>query len=106
MANLKKFSHTFTADGNQTLSYNSRNDRFDGELIVHGSGNFGGGTFKIQFRSIDGEWKDVAKSELTENFDKIVTLPIDNEISFDLSGSTSPNLYLQVSVRGSGSITS
>lgn len=85
------FTQTITADG-QSASFIA-----EGPFTVHLSGTFGSGTAKLQIRKPGGvDYEDVATSDKTEADDFEVLYNGTNTFRFDVSGSTSPSLYILV----------
>jgi hypothetical protein len=69
-----------------------------GELHVHASGTFGGGTVKIQFQADNGLWYDIAGAAWTTAADELIDLG--NQQSYTvravLTGATTPSLFLNI----------
>ena len=88
---------TLTADGNTGAHY----IKSDTGEVIHGSGDFGGGSFAIQryFQEtqtwvgiLDGDGVAVS---FTAPFDAIIELPRGTDIRGVLTGSTGPALFWQ-----------
>ncbi len=83
---------TLSADGNST-----EHDVI-GPAYVSVSGNFGGGTAKIQRKGSDGTFRDLAGASYTAAADKLVDFPprSQNTIRVNLNGSTTPALVVEI----------
>lgn len=85
------FTETITADG-QSASFIA-----EGPFSVHLSGVFGGGTARLQIRKPGGaDYEDVVSADKTAADDFEVLYNGTNTFRFDVSGSTSPSLYILV----------
>ena len=81
---------TLSADGKTT----ARN--YVGPVRVHLSGDFGGGTFKMEAEDPSGALVDVSGTSRTAADDFLIDFPpgAQNKINGDLSGSTTPSLVV------------
>ena len=85
--------YTFTADGNSP-EYRVHG----GELHVHASGTFGGGTVKIQFMADNGVYKDVAGAAWTTAADELIDFGTNQSYTVRavLTGATGPSLFINL----------
>ena len=86
---------TLAADGD-TVIY-----QVEGLTRVQCEGDFGSGTITWQTLGDDGSYHAVANGAFTADADKVFSFPDDVKVRIKgvLSGSTSPDLYYQVSAR-------
>ena len=82
----------FTGDGS------SDEVRVRGRTHIHGSGDFGGGTLKIEYKDPTNTWRDIFDADWTSAFDDVFdfTGHIDTPIRATLTGATNPNLHVDI----------
>jgi len=83
------FTYNFAADGDVSFSV-------EGSFRVNVSGNFGGGTIKLQERMSAGVFEDVADTGKTAAADYIVDNFGSNSYIANLNGATSPDMNITV----------
>ena len=70
-----------------------------GACHFHVSGDFGGGTCKLQIKdTLDGTFRDIANASHTVAADQLVEFPQRalSVVKANLAGSTSPDLYVMI----------
>ena len=80
-----------------TLSANGTTEEFQaqGDIMLHGSGTFGGGTVTIE-QKLDNAFVAVAGFSHTAAFDEVMTVADSSVYRYKLAGSTNPALKLAV----------
>lgn len=82
---------TLAADGN------SSQVRCNHKVHVHLSGDFGGGTAKVQYMGENGTWYDIAGASYTAAADELIELGKSNyDIRVNLASSTAPALVVNL----------
>lgn len=82
---------TITADVSAPQGF-----RVDGEFEIHGSGTFGGGTVQLERRQLDKTFLPVIGADYTAAFDDVVTADVNGVYRFAMSGSTSPDVVIEI----------
>jgi len=87
-----------TSGDRQVLTTNTKTAarNFVGPVRVSLTGNFGGGTFKMEAEDPSGVFVDIDGSVQTTAIDFIIDFPdsAENKIQGDLSGATAPALVI------------
>lgn len=82
---------TLSADGNSAAVTANH------KVHVHLSGDFGGGTAKVQFQDEGGTWRDFAGASYTAAADALIELGKSNySIRINLASSTTPALIVNL----------
>lgn len=86
--------YSITSDETQADTFKHR--KRQEKLQAIGVGGFGGGALKFQFRDEGGTWRDLPDASYTAAFSKTFELKGPMEIRYDVSGSTTPTITLQL----------
>lgn len=87
-------------EGTLTANGATEEVKTKGGYTMHISGNFGGGSFQMQFQASNGTWVDYKPDEYAfTSADDIRFLEVQNTVVRGvLSGATSPNLFWRFGV--------
>lgn len=83
---------TLSADGDS----NTYTVRGVNGVYIFAKGNFGGGILKAQLEGYDSTFRDIPGLDWSGEFGEQFMIPHNAVIRFNLSGSTSPSIYLEV----------
>lgn len=86
--------YTITSDETQSDTF--RHQKRAEKLQAIGVGGFGSGTLKLQFKDEGGTFRDLPNGSFTAAFSKTFELKGPMEVRYDVSGSTTPTITLQL----------
>lgn len=92
-------SGTFSADGASSELFVEPHIAATGVFVVI-NGTFGSGTAALQLLCADDTWRDI--QTWTANAATRVTIPTNSYTRLNLTGSTTPNIFYQLSETGLG----
>lgn len=89
---------TLSADGdtNVVTIPNHTNPALAGQVHIHLSGTFGGGTFTLKFEDEGGTYRAITDAAYTSATDQMFTFKPGTRIKGTLSGATSPSLVVSI----------
>lgn len=88
---------TISADGNSSTHLVSSNTEVASGFFMQVSGTWGSGTLIAQYYAADETWRTLFGGSYTSDVSKQVVVPNGTLVRLNVSGSTTPSLFYQIS---------